>query len=194
MPCATAARRATVGDRSRRARLRVVTALRAHSPRVGSTGSTSMRRLDECEWILFFFRSSFPRPGFQSKRTARPDPRVGVAVFFTWGNDRAGARSFPAPRIPRPASRVRISKRGRAGGIVDAARKTFSGKRQVTSLGATAMDMSSWKSSLHAYGSITCTTFVRSLGFLQHSNVWFLRFATATKPHVWHTWMRYASD
>jgi len=41
---------------------------------------------------------------------------------------------------------------------------------------------------------MTCTIFMRSLGFLQHSKVWFLRLATAMRPQVWHTWMRYASD
>ena len=49
------------------------------------------------------------------------------------------------------------------------------------------MDINSWKSNLHAYGTMTCATDVRSLGFLQHSNVWFFKLATAIKPHFWHT-------
>ena len=41
-----------------------------------------------------------------------------------------------------------------------------------------AMDINSWKSNLHAYGTMTCATDVRSLGFLQHfPNVWFFKLA-----------------
>ena len=53
----------------------------------------------------------------------------------------------------------------------------------VTILGAIPMLINSWNMSLHAYGTMTCTTDVRSLGFLQHSKVWFFKLATAIKPH-----------
>ena len=57
------------------------------------------------------------------------------------------------------------------------------------SLGAIAILMSSWNRSLQAYGTMTWTTDVRSLGFLQHSNVWFFKLATAINPHFWQTWI-----
>ena len=140
---------------------------------------------------MFAFRSSSaPVLGFNIDKNRAP-PYVDRRVFLVL--------TFRAAHSPTGVARSRLRTRSDRR-VVNAffARKVtiFSShaKTHVMSLGATAMDMSSWKSSLHAYGSITCTTFVRSLGFLQHSNVWFLRFATATKPHVWHTWMRYASD
>ena len=137
---------------------------------------------------VFFFGRLVARPWFR-RRQPRAPPRQGRRVFlYFYAHPRfhAPARGrLPAPPVPRPESRVRISRRGRTGGVVRAARNNPT--PHVISLGATAMDMSSWKSSLHAYGSITCTTFVRSLGFLQHSNVWFFKLATAIKPHFWHT-------
>ena len=138
----------------------------------------------------FAFRSSSaPVLGFNIDKNRAPpyvDRRVFLVLIFPRRAFPDRRRAFASPNAVGPAGRERVF---RAKG-----NNFFVAKTHVMSLGATAMDMSSWKSSLHAYGSITCTTFVRSLGFLQHSNVWFLRFATATKPHVWHTWMRYASD
>mmetsp|Transcript_19783 Transcript_19783/g.45567 ORF Transcript_19783/g.45567 Transcript_19783/m.45567 type:complete len:203 (-) Transcript_19783:1677-2285(-) len=60
-------------------------------------------------------------------------------------------------------------------------------------LGAICMLISSWKSSLHAYGTKTCE--MRVL-FRQprHSKVPLLRLAIAIMPQMSHTWMRKASD